>query len=85
MYAKSLQSCSTLCNSMDCSLPGSSVRGISQARILVWVAISNPGDLPNPGIENVSFIARGLFTSEPPGKPLYIDKSKQSTEKSITY
>ena len=34
------QSCPTLCNPMDCSLPGSSVHGISQARILKWVAIS---------------------------------------------
>ena len=33
------QSCLTLCDSMDCSLPGSSVRGILQARILEWVAI----------------------------------------------
>ena len=32
--------CSTLCNSMDCSPPGSSVHGISQTRILEWVAIS---------------------------------------------
>ena len=30
----------TLCDPMDCSLPGSSVQGISQARILEWVAIS---------------------------------------------
>ena len=34
------QSCRTLCDSMDCSLPGSSVHGIFQARILEWVAIS---------------------------------------------
>ena len=34
------QSCLTLCDFMDCSLPGSSVHGISQATILVWVAIS---------------------------------------------
>ena len=34
------QSCPTLCNSMDCSPPGSSVHGILQARILEWVAIS---------------------------------------------
>ena len=33
------QSCLTLCNLMDCSLPGSSVNGIFQARILKWVAI----------------------------------------------
>ena len=33
------KSCLTLCDPMDCSPPGSSVRGISQARILEWVAI----------------------------------------------
>ena len=37
--AKSLQSCLTLCNPMDCSPPGSSVHGILQARILEWVAM----------------------------------------------
>ena len=34
------QSCSTLCDPVDCSPPGSSVHGILQARILEWVAIS---------------------------------------------
>ena len=34
------QSCPTLCDPMDCSLPGSSVHGIFQARVLEWVAIS---------------------------------------------
>ena len=38
--AKSLQSCSTLSDPMDCSLPGSSVHGIVQARVLEWVAIA---------------------------------------------
>ena len=33
------QSCLTLCNPIDCSLPGSSVQRILQARILEWVAI----------------------------------------------
>ena len=32
--------CPTPCDPMDCSLPGSSVRGILQARVLEWVAIS---------------------------------------------
>ena len=41
MQAKSLQSCLSLCNPMDCNLPDSSVHGISQARILEWVAISS--------------------------------------------
>ena len=36
---KLLQSCLTLCSPMDCSLPGSSVHGILQARILEWVAM----------------------------------------------
>jgi len=38
--AKLLQSCLTLCDPMDCSLPGFSVQGILQARTLQWVAIS---------------------------------------------
>ena len=38
--AKSLQSCPTLCNPMDCSPPGFSVHGILQARTLEWAAIS---------------------------------------------
>ena len=37
--AKSLQSCPTLCDTTDYSLPGSSVHGILEARILEWVAI----------------------------------------------
>ena len=37
----SLQSCPTLCNPMDCSLPGFSVHWILQARILEWVTISS--------------------------------------------
>jgi len=37
---RKVQSCLTLCNHMDCSLPGSSVHGIFQARVLEWVAIS---------------------------------------------
>ena len=39
MLAKSLQSCPTLCNSLDCSLPSSSVHGILQAGTLEWVAV----------------------------------------------
>ena len=36
---------------MDCSPPGSSVRGGSQARTLQWVVFPSPGGLPDPGIE----------------------------------
>ena len=45
------QSCLTVCSPMDCSSPGFSVHGILQARILEWVVIPSPGDLPDPGIE----------------------------------
>ena len=38
--AKSLQSCLTLCDPMDCSLPGSSIHGIFQATVLEWGAIA---------------------------------------------
>ena len=38
--AKSLQSCPTLRDPMDCTLPGFSVHGILQARTLEWVAVS---------------------------------------------
>ena len=49
--AKLLPSGLTLCTSMKCSLPGSSVHGIFQARVLEWVAFPSPGDLPDPGME----------------------------------
>ena len=64
------QSCPTLCDSMDCSLPGSSVHEILQARILEWVAIPSPGDLPDPGIESGSpALQVDALQSELQGKP----------------
>jgi len=39
-WSEVAQSCPTLCDPIDCSLPGSSIHGIFQARILEWVAIS---------------------------------------------
>ena len=39
---------------MDCSPPGPSVHGILQTKILQWVAIPSPGDLPDPGIKPAS-------------------------------
>ena len=52
--AKSLQSCPTLCDPMDCSLPGSSVHRILQARILSGLPDPSPGNLPEPGIKRMS-------------------------------
>ena len=39
------QSCPTLSDPMDCSLPGSSIHGIFQARVLEWGAIAFSGDV----------------------------------------
>ena len=65
-----IQLCPTLCNFMDCSPPGSSAHGISQARILEWVAFPPPGDFPDPRIKPRSpGLAGGFFTTAPPGKP----------------
>ena len=62
-HAKSLQSCLTLCDRMDCSLPGSSVHGILQAshyRILI----------PRPGIEPVpTAVEVQSLTTGPQGIP----------------
>ena len=51
MVVKIAQSCPTLCDPIDCSLPGSSVHGIFQAIVLEWLAISFSRELPDPGIE----------------------------------
>ena len=46
--------CPTLCDPTDCSLSGSSVHGISQARYWGRLPFPSPGDLPDPGIEPAS-------------------------------
>ena len=51
VHAQLLQMCPTLCDSVDCSLPGSSVHGILQERVLECIAIPFSRDLPEPGIE----------------------------------
>ena len=57
-----------LCNPMDCNPPGCSVYEILQARILPWVAIPSPGDLPNPGIKPESpALQADSLPFEPPG------------------
>ena len=65
MEAKVLdaQLCLTLCNPMDCSLPGSSVHGILQVRILEWVAISFSRGSSRPRDQTwASCIAGSFFT-----------------------
>ena len=73
MHAQSCQLCPTLCDPMDCSPPSSSAHGISQARILEWVAISSSkGSFWSRDRTCVSYVscnAGGYFTAEPPAKP----------------
>ena len=64
------QLCPTLCDPIDCSLPGSSLHGILHARILEWVSMPfsrgslQPRDQPrSPALQADS------LSSEPPGKP----------------
>ena len=58
---------------MDCSLPGSSVHGVLQARILKWVAISFGRGSFQPRDQNhVSCIAGRFFPTEPSGKPSWL-------------
>ena len=59
------------CDPMDCSPPDSSDRGISQARILEWVAIPFSRGSSDPGIKPTSPALTGrFFTTVPPGKPV---------------
>ena len=65
-----VQSCPTLCDPMDCSLPGSSLHRIFQARVLerVAVCISRGSSQPRDRTGSPALHADAL-PSEPPGKP----------------
>ena len=61
--------CLILCDSMDSNLPGSSVHGIFQAKLLEWVAIFFPrGSFWSRDQTCISCIGKQIFTVEPPGK-----------------
>ena len=65
------QSCLTLCDPMDCSLPGSSV-GFSMQEYWSGLTCPSPGDLPDSGIEPQFPTLQGdSLPPEPPGKPPY--------------
>ena len=57
---KLFQLCPTVCDALDCTPPGSSVHGILQARVLIWVAMPSSEDLPDPGIEPGSLVSPAL-------------------------
>ena len=80
-YAKSLQSCSTLCQTVDYNPPDSSAHGILQARILEWVAVPSSRRSSRPRnwtrVAGSPALADGLFTTEPPGKTICSEKYNQ--------
>ena len=73
MHAKSLHSCPTLCDPIDCSPWASSVHGMLQARILEWVAMpfsrGSSRSRDQTWVSCDSCIAGGFFTAEPQGRP----------------
>ena len=64
----------------DCSPPGSSVLGIFQGRIPEWVAISPPGDLPDPGVKSMSPVSPALQADSLPVESLVsMSKAEKKT------
>ena len=62
---------------MGCSPPGSSVRGISQARLLEWLTVSFCRGLPHTEVEPASLALGGrCFTTVPPGKSVWVCVSR---------
>ena len=81
------QSGLTLCDPMDYSLQNSSAHGISQARLLEWVAISfSRAPSQRRDWTCVSCIAGRFFTTEPQGKPIiqYVNIQHNFYEKSVS-
>ena len=60
MRTKSLQLCLTLCDPVDYSWPGSSVRGFYRQEYWSGLSCPSPGHLPDPGTEPMSFMFPGL-------------------------
>ena len=77
VHAKSLQSCLTLCDPVDCSPPGSSIQGILQARILELVARPSSRGPSRPidwtHVTYISHISRQvLYHLRHLGSPIYL-------------
>ena len=74
-----------LCDSMDYSLPGSPVHGISQPKILEWVAISfSRGSPPARDWTYITCLAGRFFTTEPQGKRPLCNRSCSMLESKVT-
>ena len=67
------QSCLSLCDPMDCILPGSPVHGVLQARSPLFLQGIFPAQGLNPCVLHISYIAGGFFTTEAPGEIFSIE------------
>ena len=76
MHAKSFRSYLTLCDPVDSSLPGSSVHGVLQAKILEWVAVSFSTGLLDERLNlrllHLLHWQAGSLPPGPPGKPSFL-------------
>ena len=80
-----VKSCPTLCDPVDCSLPGSSVHGILQARILEWVAITfSRGSSRTRDWTGSPALQADASLSEPWGKPQNAEEAVDKREPSCT-
>ena len=67
------QSCPTLCNTLDCSLPGYYVMGFPWQQTFSMLSFPSPEDLPDPEIKHTTpALAGRLFNNEPPGKSMIV-------------
>ena len=83
--SEAAQLCPTLRDPMDCSLSGSSIHGIFQARVLEWVPFPAPGDLPDPEIEPKSpTLQADALPSEPPEKQKITTTKKKHHQENWT-
>ena len=88
MRVKSLQSCLTLCDPMNCSPPGTSVHGFSREEYWSGLLCPPPRDLPDPGIGSESLmspaLAGGFFLPlAPPGKLMKNGINVKKTSKRV--
>ena len=77
MQAQLLSHVHLFCSPMDCSQPGSSVCGISQARILEWVATPSPVQGSTVHLSGLLHRQAGSSPQAPPGKPTVTSYSGQ--------
>ena len=87
---KSLQSCLTLCDSMDCSLPGFSVHGLLQARILEWVAVPSSRGSSQPRDQTHIFYVylhwqAGSLPLAAPGEPMEYYRATKKNEEALCF